>query len=108
MTEQAPDTDRQPSVWDGSELPPTARLIVDMSDRVFSMSERVNAFESALGETRDTARNTEHAVHILLSGLQRISRTLDDVALALGAVARAVGVDLPPPLRIVGGTHGGE
>ncbi len=108
MTDEIPDTERKPSVWTGTELPPTARLIVDMSDRVFSMSERVNAFETALGETRDTARNTEHAVHILSSDLQRISRTLDDVALALGAVARAVGVDLPPPLRLVGGAHGAE
>ena len=108
MTDEIPDTERKPSVWTGTELPPTARLIVDMSDRVFSMSERVNAFETALGETRDAVRGTEQAIHILAGDLKRISRTLDDVTLVLGAVASAVGVSLPPPLRIVGGSHGGE
>lgn len=105
-----PDTERdtRPSVWDGSELPPTARLIVDMSDRVLSMNERVAELQTATGEARDSARQAVTAVGILAHDVSRIRRTVDDMATAIGEIARAVGVELPPPLRLVGGDHGAE
>lgn len=103
-----PDTEPRPSVWTGTELPPTARLIVDMSDRVLAMNERVTELQTATGEARDSARQAVTAVGILAHDVARVRRTVDDISAAISEIARAVGVDLPPPLRLVGGDHGAE
>lgn len=105
-----PDTERdtRPSVWAGTELPPTAQLIVSMSDRVLTMNEHVLEVRIAIGEVRESQRHTSAAVTILSHDVARVKRTLDDISVALAAIATAVGVDLPPPLRLVGGDHGAE
>lgn len=111
-SEPAPDTERDqaaPSVWGGTELPPIARLIVDMSDRVLGMNERVAELATAIDDVRESARHTSAAVGILSQDVARVRRTVDDISVAIGEIARAVGVDLPPPLRLVeGGSHGAE
>lgn len=105
-----PDTERdtRPSVWGGSDLPPTARLIVDMSDRVLTMNEHVLEVRIAIGDVRESQRHTAAALTILSHDMARVKRTVDDMSVALAAIATAVGVTLPPPLRLIGGDHGAE
>lgn len=111
-SEPAPDTERDraaPSVWGGTELPPTARLIVDMSDHVLCMNERVSELATAIDDVRESARHTSAAVGILSQDVARVQRTLDAVSTVLADIADAVGVSIPPPLRLVeGGSHGAE
>lgn len=112
MTEyhdEAPDTDRDAAVFGGADLPPTVRVMVDAANRLLTFNERLGEVERSSAETSKSAHDAATAARLCSTDLVRVSRTLDDMSVAIAAIAEAVGVKLPPQLHLVqGGRHGAE
>lgn len=98
----------EPVDWDGAELPPLGRVIVDMSNRTLAMSARLDDTNKLAHEAALSATEAHAAVRVLQSDIKRMGTALEDVLSAVQAIAVTVGAESIPSVWTIGARGAAE